>query len=104
MKNFFEVSVERCKAMMRRAAFRHQQSHRIVFVAKRRLNADKDVAERDSLNQQVAVEGIDGPGRPSPLSFNFFGKRTKAQILVDVHSISYICRRTKTFRIAVEQL
>src|SRR5213596_2046397 len=103
-ENLFQISVESRKAVMRRAAFRHQQAHRIVFVAKRRLNTKKDVAEHDSLNQQTAVNRIDCSGRPSPLSFNFFGKRTKAQMFIDVHSISDVGSRTEALRIAVEQL
>ena len=54
-ENFFEISVESRKAMMRRSAIGHQQAHRIVFKAKCRLHADKNVPERDSLNQQLIV-------------------------------------------------
>src|SRR6266496_4980473 len=102
-ENLFQISIESRKTVMRRAALRHQQPHWIVFVAKRRLNTDEDVAEHHSLNQQSPVKGIDCSWGLSPLSFNFFGKRTEAQILIDVHSISDIGSRAKAFRIAVEQ-
>src|SRR5207253_4990300 len=103
-ENLVQMSVVSSKAVMRRAAFRHQQPHWIVFVAKRRLNTNEDIAEHDSLNQQVPSVGIDCSGRPSPLGFNFFGIGTKAQIFIDVHSISDVGSRTEAFRIALEQL
>ena len=50
LKNFFEVSIKRGEAMVRRPALCHQQPHWIIFKSKRRLQPDKDIPECNSLN------------------------------------------------------
>ena len=57
--------------MMRRAAARHHQPHRIAFITKRRLHADKDIAKLNTLNQQLASKRIDASRRRSPIVFDF---------------------------------
>src|SRR6266446_456010 len=100
LKHFFQVGIKGCKAMMRRAAFRHHQSHRITFKSKCWLEPDEDVPECDSLNQQIAAERIDRAGRRPPFSLDFTYPWTNPQILIDFHSISDVGGGPQAFRIS----
>ncbi len=53
--------------MMRRAAARHHQSHRIAFVTKGRLHSNKNISELNALNQQLTSKRIDATRRRAPV-------------------------------------
>src|SRR5258706_8450429 len=103
LKNILQVGIERGKAMMRRSALRHQQPHGIVFKSKGRLQSDKDISERNPLNQQIAAKRIDHTGRSAPLRFDLANPGTNPQIFIDRHSISDVSCGVQLLRISSEQ-
>ena len=85
---------------MRRAAARHHQPHRVAFKAKCRLHADKDVAERQSLNEQIAAKRVYRSRRRAPVAFNLPDVRTQAAIFLNTHSISDVSCGAERFGVA----
>ena len=55
LKDVLHISIESRESVMGRAAFRHQQTHRVAFIAERRLHSDENIVELYALNQQIAA-------------------------------------------------
>src|SRR5437867_10962859 len=97
------VRIESHEAVMRSAATRHHQTHRVTFIAKGGLNPDEDVAERQPLNQEMIAKRIDCSRSSTPIALNLVHIWTELAILRRTHPISDIRRSTKSFAVAVEQ-
>jgi len=78
VEDFGEKRVERHETVMRRAAARHHQPHWVAFEAECRLDADEDISQRHALDQELAAEGVDCPGRGPPVLFDVTNVRTQA--------------------------
>ena len=64
-------AVERDILMVRRVLLVEEQTHRVTLYAKARLNADKDIAQRDAADKEpVGLDRGNLSGEPVPATFN----------------------------------
>src|SRR5580704_12880555 len=81
--------------MMRRAAFRRKEPHRISLVTERGLYPDEYIAKRHPLNQQFTAIRVDLARSTPPIPLDFVDIGAKLPVFVDRHSIPHAPYRSR---------
>src|SRR5215510_7055322 len=95
LKDSLEVCIQSHETMMRRTAFGREQSHRIAFIAKRRLDSDKHISKTMTQHQDLASVRVDRPRSLPPLRLDITDVRAQEPIFIRAHTIRNVSERSR---------
>src|SRR5215510_13652822 len=95
LKDSLEVCIQSHETMMRRTAFGREQSHRIAFIAKRRLDSDKHISKTMTQHQDLASVRVDRPQTLPPLALDITEVGAEDLIFIGAQTIRNVRKRSR---------
>ena len=85
LPDLLQIGVVGSKSMVGACTTGVEQAHGVAFVAEGGLNADKDIAEVATEDQQILAIAVEIAGRLAPVLFKPLGVRGQAFVFLNAH-------------------